>query len=308
LATWPEPPADGGPLVFAHRGATEVAPEHTLGAYLSSLRSAVDGVECDVRLTRDGHLVCVHDRRLERTSDGIGKVSTHTLGDLERLDFGPGYPAQGPRSRAGSRPGRATAPGPAGTRPGGPPAPPEDLESPRVEVPDLVDAGHRRILTLERLVEAVVDAGRPVKLLVETKHPTRYGNLVELRLLELLRRFGLDRPKPDAAVQVAVMSFSLLALRRLRRMAPEVPTVLLLEYLPPGLLSGARPPFGASAVGPGVRVLRSRPSLVPRLRERGVPVFVWTVNEPADLDLVLELGVDGIITDRPSTVLSRLGR
>jgi glycerophosphoryl diester phosphodiesterase len=182
---------------------------------------------------------------------------------------------------------------------------------PGLEVPDLAEpdaTGGRRILTLERLIEALLDAGRPVTLLIETKHPTRYGNLVELRLLDLLRRYGLDRPAPDASVRVAVMSFSVLALRRLRRMAPGVPAVLLLEFLPPGVLAGTRPPFGATVVGPGVRVLRARPSLVPRLRERGVPVYVWTVNEPADLDLVLELGVDGIITDRPSAVLRRLGR
>ena len=315
MGTWPDlPGAAGKPLVFAHRGATEAAPEHTLAAYLSSLASGVDGVECDVRLTRDGHLVCVHDRRLERTSDGTGRVSTHTLRDLEGLNFGagPGYRERPPHG-AGRRPARGEAPGRAGNRPGSPGVrvPPADREQPGRDVPDLTEpdaSGQRSILTLERLIEALVEARRPVKLLIETKHPTRYGNLVELRLLDVLRRYGLDRPAPDASLRVAVMSFSVLALRRLRRMAPEVPAVLLLEFLPPGMLAGGHPPFGVTAVGPGIRVLRSRPSLVPRLRERGVPVYVWTVNEPTDLDLVLELGVDGIITDRPSAVLHRLGR
>lgn len=300
--------------VVAHRGSSETVPEHTLAAYLRAIDDGADALECDVRLTRDGHLVCVHDRRLERTSDGAGRVSTHTLRDLERLDFGagPGYRERVPRG-AGRRPARGEAPSRAGSRPGGPGAlaPSGDREVPGQEIPDLAEpdaSGARRILTLERLVEALVDANRPVKLLIETKHPTRYGNLVELRLLDLLRRYGLDRPAPDAALQVAVMSFSALALRRLHRMAPDIPAVLLLEFLPPGVLAGARLPFGATAVGPGIRVLRSRPSLVPRLRERGVPVYVWTVNEPADMDLVLELGVDGIITDRPSVVLHRLGR
>ena len=50
-----------------------------LAAYDLALREGADGVECDVRLTRDGHLVCVHDRKLDRTSSGAGLVSAMTL-------------------------------------------------------------------------------------------------------------------------------------------------------------------------------------------------------------------------------------
>ena len=62
----------GHPFVVAHRGASSARPEHTLAAYDVALKQGADGVECDVRLTRDGHLVCVHDRRLDRTSTGRG--------------------------------------------------------------------------------------------------------------------------------------------------------------------------------------------------------------------------------------------
>lgn len=74
-------------LVVAHRGASAARPEHTLAAYDLALKGA-DGVECDVRLTRDGHLVCVHDRRLDRTSTGAGLVSTMTLAQLRELEYG----------------------------------------------------------------------------------------------------------------------------------------------------------------------------------------------------------------------------
>ena len=60
----------GHPFVVAHRGASAERPEHTLAAYELALQEGADGVECDVRLTKDGHLVCVHDRRVDRTSDG----------------------------------------------------------------------------------------------------------------------------------------------------------------------------------------------------------------------------------------------
>ncbi|WP_326564634.1 glycerophosphodiester phosphodiesterase [Micromonospora peucetia] len=262
----------GDPLVFAHRGSSHDLPEHTLAAYLRALDEGADGLECDVRLTRDGHLVCVHDRRLDRTSNGNGLVSTRTLAELEALDFGSWHPGCVPAD---------------GT--------------------EVLDESHTRLLTLERLLDAVLDAGRPVRLLVETKHPSRHGGNVERRLVALLRRYGLAEPEPDDPVRVTVMSFSPLAVRRIRELAPALPTVLLLDVLPRWLPRG-RLPFGTPIAGPGVALVRNRPQLVTALRAAGNQVYVWTVNKPADLDLVLAAGVDGIITDRPAHALARLGR
>jgi glycerophosphoryl diester phosphodiesterase len=258
--------SDYRPLVFAHRGGADALPEHTLGAYLRALEEGADGLECDVRLTRDGHLVCVHDRRLDRTSNGRGLVSSKTLAELDSLNFGswhPGYPAD-------------------------------------EELPDL-----SRLLTLDRLLEAVCDYGRQVRLLIETKHPSRYGAEVERRLVETLRRHGLADGRPDQPVQVTVMSFGALALRRIRAQAPTIPTVYLLEILPPGVGRG-RLPFGARIAGPGVGLVRAKPGLVPAIRSAGHQAYVWTVNDDDDLDLVLEHQVDGVITDRPRFVLDRL--
>ena len=254
------------PLVFAHRGGADALPEHTLGAYLRALDEGADGVECDVRLTRDGHLVCVHDRRLDRTSNGRGLVSTKTLAELDALDFGswhPGYPAD-------------------------------------EELADL-----SRLLTLDRLLEAMRGCGRKVRLLVETKHPSRYGAEVEHRLAATLRRHGLADNRPDDPVHVTVMSFAALALRRVRVRTPAVPTAYLLEILPPGIRRG-RLPFGARIAGPGIALVRSRPALIPAIRAAGNQCYVWTVNQPDDLDLVLKHQVDGVITDRPRFVLDRL--
>lgn len=251
---------DHAPLVFAHRGASAELPEHTIDAYLRALADGADGVEADVRLTRDGHLVCLHDRRLDRTSNGRGPVSAYTLDELERLDFGSW---------------RGTGPA--------------------------------RLLTLDRLLRAVREAGRPVRVLIETKHPARYGRHVERRLVALLHHHGLLAPAPTDPVQVSVMSFSPLALRRLRLLAPDLPTVLLMELLPPGLRPG-RLPFGVRAAGPGINLVRSRPGVIPALRAAGNEVYVWTVNDPADLALVRRLGANGVITDRPAATLAALGR
>lgn len=74
--------------VVAHRGASHEHPEHTMAAYRQAIADGADALECDVRLTADHRLVCVHDRRVERTSDGRGVVSEMTYEELRALDFG----------------------------------------------------------------------------------------------------------------------------------------------------------------------------------------------------------------------------
>jgi glycerophosphoryl diester phosphodiesterase len=256
----------GRPLVFAHRGGAGALPEHTLAAYLRALDEGADGVECDVRLTRDGHLVCVHDRRLNRTSNGSGRVSAKTLAELDTLDFASWHPAAADEAWLDE---------------------------------------HARLLTLQRLLDALRARGRPVRLLIETKHPSRYGAEVERRLVEMLRCYHLAEPRPDDPIQVTVMSFAALALRRIRQLAPGIPTVYLLEILPPGVSRG-RLPFGARIAGPGIGLVRGRPQLIPALRAAGHQAYVWTVNREADLDLVLSQRPDGIISDHPRLVLERI--
>lgn len=270
------------PRVVAHRGASERVAEHTLAAYERAIADGADALECDVRLTADGHLVCVHDRRLDRTSNGRGVVSTKTLADLDRLDFG-GWKPEGPGGPTGA---------PGGTLDGD---------------PVVVDESRRRVLTLERLLALVSDASRPVGLAIEAKHPTRYAGLVEQRTVELLRRYGFAPPRPDTVAPVHVMSFSQLSVRRMRALAPRVPTVLLMERVPLRFRDGSLP-VGVAATGPSIEVVRAHPRYVARARSRGHQVHVWTVDEPDDVRLCADLGVDVIITNRPAQVLAQLGR
>ncbi|MEU5250782.1 glycerophosphodiester phosphodiesterase [Streptomyces longwoodensis] len=265
--------------VVAHRGASEEAPEHTLAAYRKAIEDGADALECDVRLSADGHLVCVHDRRVNRTSNGRGAVSALELADLAALDFGSWKAREALRSRD---------------------------EEPDWEFrPE--DREQTSVLTLERLLELVADAGRRVELAVETKHPTRWAGQVEERLLHLLKRFGLDAPSSPAESPVRIMSFSARSLHRVRAAAPTLPTVYLTQFVSPRLRDG-RLPAGVGIAGPSIRIVRSHPAYVERLKRAGHGVHVWTVNEPADVELCVGLGVDAIITNRPRAVLSQLGR
>lgn len=246
--------------------------EHTLAAYTEALDAGADALECDVRLTADTVLVCVHDRRIDRTSDGRGVVANQTLAQLQTHDFG-GWKNSW-RDDVAWRP-------------------PEYGE---------IAAS---VLTLDALLDLVQAAGRPVGLSIETKHPSRFGGLVEELLVNTLARRGLlDTPRPRTAA-IRLMSFAEVALRRMRRLAPGVPRVMLMDRVPVRFRSGWLP-YRARYAGPGIEIVRAHPDYVRRVHESGGKVHVWTVNEPADVDLCLRLGVDGIITNRPREVRAQV--
>jgi len=255
------------PQVVAHRGASHDTAEHTLGAYLKALDVGAEALECDVRLTADAHLVCVHDRDLRRTASRRGLVSTMELADLDQLDFA-------------------------------------SWKNPWAELDDEavdLDLDHGKVLTLRRLLEVVADYDRPVELAIETKHPTRYAGLVERKLAGLLGDFGWT----GAGAPVRVMSFSYTALQRMRRLTPDLPLVMLIEkkHHWPVL----QPMIGDDWIlGPGIDLLRDHPRFAARLVETGRELHVWTVNTAKDLQTCLDHGVRAVITDRPGHILDML--
>jgi glycerophosphoryl diester phosphodiesterase len=76
------------PYMLAHRGASAYAPENTFAAFERALALRTDGIETDVRATSDGALVLVHDERVDRTTDGEGRVQDLSFDELQKLDAG----------------------------------------------------------------------------------------------------------------------------------------------------------------------------------------------------------------------------
>jgi glycerophosphoryl diester phosphodiesterase len=281
------------PLVFAHRGSSGAFAEHTRAAYLQALADGADGVECDVHLTRDQHVILLHDANLDRTSDGTGPVAERTLRELRRLDFS---------SWKG------------------------------VRIPEAYGARSEQFLTLPELLEILRGAGRPVGLAIELKHPSPYQLKLEDRVLEVLRSEGWDA-KSSAVDNVAVtfMSFSPESVRRLLRSVPagyicqlvdDVDVRELRQELGLGLITGgaianvmkAAQLEGerildhgeASLAGPGVDYVRRHPATIQRWLEQGRRFRVWTVDSEQDVALCQGLGVHEITTNVPARVLSQL--
>lgn len=262
-------------LVVAHRGASGDHAEHTVAAYEKAMEQGSDALECDVRLTRDGVLVCVHDRKVNRTSDGRGVVSTLELADLAELDF-VSWKAR--------------------------------LNDPLLEVSwEEPDHDRGSVLTLERLLQLTTSYDRRVELHIETKHPTRYGGLVEKALVDLLERYGLTRPVSRSLSRVTVMSFAPTSLRRIHLLAPELPTVHLMSRVPLRYRDGSLPPQ-IDIAGPSLEIVLAHPRYVERVHEQGHRLHVWTVDNDDDIAAMLALGVDAVISNHPKRVLRQLGR
>ena len=258
------------PQVVAHRGANDTEPEHSLAAYIRAIEQGVDAVECDIRLTNDGTLVCVHDRRIDRTSSGRGSVSSQSLSDLVTNDF------------SGSLDNWM------------------DYEDPRP------DATRTRLLTLETLLTTILDFSQTIELAIETKHPVRFGKYVERELFDVLHRYGLTTPHEGHEFPRArVMSFSQMAVQRFTRYSPDTQVVYLAGKLP-RRFRGGQLPKGVSISGIGIEYIKEHPEYVEQVHAFGHKVHVWTVDEMADVDLCLQLGVDAIISNHPGAVIARV--
>jgi glycerophosphoryl diester phosphodiesterase len=261
------PTAGRIPRIIAHRGSNEFLPEQTLKAYVQAIAEGSDALECDVRLTADSHLVCVHDRRVDRTSNGRGPVSALELATLQGLDFGAWKQAHGAEP----------------------------------EMPD-VDRERDMLLTLRHLIRTVLDCGREVGLAIETKHPTRYAGQVERKLAVVLNEFGLGGPYVPGRPHVVVMSTAQVALSRMRQLCPQVPLVYLISGTVPLRFRDGGLPRGSMIAGLDKAIISRWPKTVKRQHDRGHQVYVWTVDEEDDIERCLELGVDGIISNRPAFV------
>jgi glycerophosphoryl diester phosphodiesterase len=236
----------------AHRGFSAVAPENTLAAFREALAAGVDGVEFDVRRTKDGELVLLHDETVKRTTDfeaAFGADRSHriedlTLAELGRLDAGAW---KGGRWRG------------------------------------------ERIPTLAAALALLRGRATPV---VEIK-PAGIGKEVA----DGVKRLGMED-------EVFVQSFEPQALRDIRSVCPTVAT---------GYLTGTA--TSVDAVGRArehARVAREaganvvvvnwqllEPEYIRDLRRRGLALWTWTVDDPGIMRMLLELGVDGVITNRP---------
>jgi glycerophosphoryl diester phosphodiesterase len=153
-----------------------------------------------------------------------------------------------------------------------------------------VSRAYPQILTLDEFLDFAVDKKKGV--LIETKHPVLSGNRIEEVVVETL-----DATKGTEKIDVSVMSFSWLAIEKMKRLDRTIATTFLMHK---NTLWFQAKVSSAKTIGPGINELREEPIRAQRIKELGRSLNVWTVDEDADIKLCVQLGVDILITNKPA--------
>lgn len=281
-------------LVYAHRGSSQEYAENTRAAYMQALADGADGIECDIHLSSDGFVVCHHDPTVDRTSDSSGRVGDKTLAELKSLDF-------------------------------------SSWKNPRI--PPAYGPLHDQLVTLRELVSLVLDAGRPVGLAVEIKHPSPYGRKLEDAMIAELRELGWDAETSMlGAAYVTFMSFDPGSVRYLmERIDPahvcQLVTEVDEEWIDELVKAGEADRAGVAAVlaramtegvellnsgvpqmaGPGIAYMRRHPAVTDQWLARGATFRVWTVDDPEDASYLVDRGVTQLTSNVPAAIKAHLG-
>jgi glycerophosphoryl diester phosphodiesterase len=255
------------PLNQAHRGGAGIAPENTLEAFQKALSVGAGGLELDVHATADGHLVVIHNERVDRTTDGSGAVGEMTLAEVKRLDAGYCFTKDGGRSYPWRGQGiRVPTFKEVYERFEGVPI--------NVEIKKPVRPGVE-----EALFDAIQAAGGEDRTLVVSEN---FG---------AIRRF---RKVADGRVATGSSTVEILVFDVLRRL--HLSSLLRPPYR---ALQGPEKFWGLLPV--------VTPAFVRAAHEVEVRVDVWTINDEPSMRRLLGFGVDGIMTDRPDLLGGILG-
>lgn len=220
-------------IVIGHRGSAGNEPENTLRSFVRAVLDGADMVELDVHRTRDSRLAVIHDPKVDRTTNGKGKVLEKTMEELWELDAG----------------------------------------------------GGEKIPSLEEAIEAI-DQKVPINIEMKSLGAAELvRDTIEFYVTE-----GWNRR------DFMVSSFEHNELNRFKEMCPEVKIGVLTGEVPLGYAEYAEK-LGAYSVN--ITLEAASPAFISDAHNRGIKVFVWTVNKPEDILALEKLGADGVITDFP---------
>ncbi len=270
-------------LNVAHRGASAYAPENTLEAFELAIAQGADVIELDVRLTRDGELVVMHDAFVERTTNGRGEVRLMTLDEILVLDAGYWF---GETWR--------------GTR-----------------VPTLREVLER--LADRALVDVELKDGVSLELLHSLETP-QTGPGVSQRVHAALQRMRSSPVKEDLDVSIPVAKktveiaseagvlhrivlsgFGAAALTWIREVAPEVATQWSVASVDTAEDSAFAAEAGFDVLSP--QIYAATKANIARAHAGGLAVHIYTPeDDDRGMAKLIDLGVDGVKSDRPDRV------
>jgi glycerophosphoryl diester phosphodiesterase len=268
------------PLVIGHRGASGLSPENTLTAFRLAMALGADGVEMDVQLSADNQPVVIHDRRVDRTTGGVGPVKRFTANQLAELDAGAWF-----RRRLALRP-RIRA-----------------MAEQAAIAADNGRAGlsHDAVPTLAEVLELIAPT-RPRRVYIELKtDPTRRQLLLD-RTMALVRSSSL-------ADSITLLSFDHEINRLAKVIAPQLRTAATFPMTgrtfatPHGIIKAATK-VAADEVALHFGLANRR--TVAALHDSGLAVSAWTVNSKILMRRLIAFGVDSIMTNFPNRLIDAI--
>jgi len=221
-------------LIIAHRGASAYEPENTLRSVKKALELGADMVEVDVRASRDGHIVVMHDAMVERTTNGKGYVKDMTLKELKKLNAGLG----------------------------------------------------EHIPTLQEVAKLI--RGK-AQLVVEIKVPG-----TEKKVLQIIKENGLDR-------QTLITSFYHPVLKRVKELKPNMRTGAIIASLP---MKPAQLVLDANSNALFPKHVYVDPEMVEETYRHDLAVYPWTIDTLNEIESLIRMDVDGIVTNKPDVLVS----
>lgn len=247
-------------VVLGHKGSAATAPEETMPSFVAASQMGVDLLDLDVRMTKDHHLIALHNDTVDATTNGHGPIGSMTLAEVKQLDAGYWMTTDGGKTYPFRGQGIT-------------------------------------LLTLDELLAAFPDKQFNIEM---KDHAAIAGELAA----EVVKNAHAEQ-------RVIVGSFWDAPLDAFRQQMPQVRTMLsqseilrafVLQHL--GLGEYYVPPARYAEIPEtrgAIRVIT--PGFIRYMHARGVIIYVWTVNEQKDMERLMNMGVDGIISDDPGTLL-----
>lgn len=250
------------PLNIAHQGGEHLAPSNTIAAFDQLHLYDVDVIETDIHMTKDGHLVAIHDATVDRTTNGSGRVDSFTLAELQKLDAGYYF---------------------------------KDLDG---------NYSYRgKGVYIPTLEELFIRYGKSYYYNIEIKdrYPQVGESQIEQKLWELIKKYDLQK-------YVVVSSFDNELIQNFDQYAngevalgagrAEAKRFVIWNLI---FLPGFYFPQSQALQFPlkdsGIDLTQKR--FIAGAKRLNMTIQYWTINDKVTMRELLELGVDGIITDRP---------
>ncbi|WP_066069616.1 glycerophosphodiester phosphodiesterase [Neobacillus soli] len=256
------------PLVIAHQGGELLAPSNTMAAFTNAANMGVDVLETDLHITKDGHLVAIHDPTVDRTTNGHGRVADMTLKEIQKLDAGYHFKdLQGNDSYRGKGVYIPTA---------------EEIFQTfgdmRIEMeikddnpPERVDEMSSKLWTLIKKYQM------EDKILVAS---------FDQDILDTFNNFSKDRVATSGGKQ-EVTKF-----------------VVFHKFFLRDLYQPYTDSFQLPTEDSGFDLTDKK--LIDGAHRRGMQMHYWTIDDPKTMKKLLDAGADGILTNRPDLLLKLL--